>query len=75
MINSAHQANAKTHIPFISQQENGFQIHSQALQFFASLPQHKHCHFISAFGKVKSGKSYLLNHLFHLYASPQTPMV
>jgi pantothenate kinase len=54
-------------IPLISKEEEGFKLHEEALEFLSTVPGGKKIHVLSIVGKVKTGKSYLLNKLVQIF--------
>jgi len=63
-----HQSKGKAYsIPLVSHEEQGFKLHEEAMNFLESLPKNKKIHVLSIVGKVKTGKSYLLNKLIHIF--------
>lgn len=54
-------------IPLVSHEEQGFKLHEEALEFLSTVPSGKKIHVLSIVGKVKTGKSYLLNKLVHVF--------
>lgn len=42
-------------------------MHEEALEFLSAIPINKKIHVLSIVGKVKTGKSYLLNKLVHIF--------
>ena len=72
MINDLYYQRCQAHsLPFITYQPPTFNIHPQAAHYLNSLPP-KPCHILAIVGKIKTGKSYLLNKLFNLYAKPNS---